>query len=228
MAVYQDQLTEYTHDPGFQDGEGKPIFWKRTRFELITSGKFWFSRTPDVRSSDWGVPYPMGAVWVQLKDRQTGAYLVHLNTHFEDGAEGEQSRVESSKLIVTRLAHLTHETPVIVTGDFNCNPWSAAYNIFAAGGFTDTYRAAGQADSVASSTFHGYRGQQYFSLEWGGELFWRVDWILTTCCTRPRCALDSRRFGHFGAPHSVGEVWAVHRAAGERDRWAAERITGEA
>jgi hypothetical protein len=56
---------------------------------------------------------------------------------------------------------------------------SAAYNRFMANGSTDTYRAAGNADSVDSSMYHGYAGQQYFALEWGAELFWRVNWILT-------------------------------------------------
>jgi endonuclease/exonuclease/phosphatase family metal-dependent hydrolase len=184
LDVLQAHLVGYGFDIGLAYDEGEytgysSIFWKEARFELIASGRFWFSRTPDVPSSDWGVPYPMGATWVRLRDVQTGALLLHLNTHFEDGPDGEQSRVESSKLIVARAAYLAPDIPVIVTGDFNCNPWCEAYNIFLAGGFTDTYRAAGQADSVDSSTFHGYRGKEYFSLEWGDALFWRVDWILT-------------------------------------------------
>jgi endonuclease/exonuclease/phosphatase family metal-dependent hydrolase len=68
---------------------------------------------------------------------------------------------------------------VIVTGDFNCNPWSQVYRTFVAEGFIDTYRAAGHGDSAASSTFHGFRGEKYFALEWGDQAFWRVDWILT-------------------------------------------------
>ena len=71
------------------------------------------------------------------------------------------------------------ELPALVTGDFNCNPWDPAYRIFMSNGFTDTYRAAGNADTEASSTFHGFRGKDYFGLQWGGSIFWRVDWILT-------------------------------------------------
>ena len=155
------------------------IFWKQSRFALVDSGNFWLSPTPDIRSNGWGVPYPMVATWVRLRDAQTGARWLHVNTHYEDGEDGEVARPEGSKLMVERVGQLAPGLPVIVTGDFNCNPWSPAYNIFLAGGFTDTYRAAGQADSAESSTFHGYRGREYFSLEWGGETFWRVDWILT-------------------------------------------------
>jgi endonuclease/exonuclease/phosphatase family metal-dependent hydrolase len=184
LEFYRKHLTEYDYELGLKYDEGEAyghssIFWKQARFDLIEAGQFWFSRTPDICSSDWGVPYPMGATWVRLQDKFTATQLLHLNTHFEDGSRGEQSREESSKLIVERIKHLAPNIPVIVTGDFNCNPWSAAYNLFQANGFTDTYRAAGNADTVDSSTYHGYAGQQYFALEWGAELFWRVDWILT-------------------------------------------------
>jgi endonuclease/exonuclease/phosphatase family metal-dependent hydrolase len=184
IDFYRQHLTGYEFDLGQQYGEEddpgySSIFWRQARFERIESGNFWFSRTPDIYSSDWGVPYPMGATWVRLQDRLSGAQLFHLNTQFEDGVEGEQAREESSKLIVARINQLAPDIPVIVTGDFNCNPWSPAYHHFLANGFIDTYRAAGNADTVDSSTYHGYAGQQYFALEWGAQLFWRVDWVLT-------------------------------------------------
>ena len=58
-------------------------------------------------------------------------------------------------------------------------PWHPPYRIFLEHDFVDTYRAAGHPDSAAASTFHGLRGDAYFALEWGGEVFWRVDWVLT-------------------------------------------------
>lgn len=184
LEFYRQQLIDYDEARGQEYGEEEdpgyaPILWKKARFEMLESDNFWFSQTPDIRSSDWGVEYPLGATWIRLQDKLTGIQLLHLNTQFEDGAWGEQSRQQSSKLIVERMTHIAPHLPVILTGDFNCNPWSSTYNHFLANGFTDTYRAAGNADSVDSSTYHGYAGRQYFALEWGTELFWRVDWILT-------------------------------------------------
>ena len=63
-------------------------------------------------------------------------------------------------------------------GDFNCNPWSSPYQTFLGQEFTDMYRAAGHGDSADSSTFHGFHGERYFALEWGDQIFWRVDWLL--------------------------------------------------
>lgn len=86
----------------------------------------------------------------------------------------------------------------MVTGDFNCNPWSPTYRIFLAAGFVDTFRAAGHGDDAGTSTFHGFRSADYFALEWGDQVFCRVDWILmrdgtakrvqTTSCTIVRDA----------------------------------------
>jgi endonuclease/exonuclease/phosphatase family metal-dependent hydrolase len=184
--TYQAQLAGYEHITGHMydnlpDADWASIYWKAARFALIDQGEFWFSRTPDVRSSDYGIAYPLGATWVRLQDRQTGAQFLHMNTHFEDGPDGETSRVEASKLMTARAAQLAPDLAAILTGDFNCNPWSMPYNIFLEHGFIDTYRAAGHGDSVMSSTYHGYMGANYFSPDWGGQvadLFWRVDWIL--------------------------------------------------
>ena len=201
LETYRRELSEYDHVVGNCYGDVEPaeyssIFWKSERFELLQSGEFWFSRTPDVPSTDWEVPYPMGATWVRLRRAEDGSELFHLNTHLDD--ESELSRVESSKLIVQRVTQLQERTaPAILTGDFNCNPWHHPYRILMDAGFVDTYRAAGHGDSASSSTFHGLRGESYFALEWGGETFWRVDWVLardgakrlqTTSCTIVRDA----------------------------------------
>ena len=183
LATYQDALGDYDHVPGNLYGDVEPtertsIFWRSARFDLVASGEFWLSRTPDQPSIDWDVPYPMGVTWVKLRRRDDGVQLLHLNTHLDD--ESAQSRLEASKLIVERIAQLQGgQIPAIITGDFNCNPWHPPYRGFMDQGYSDTYRAAGHADSTAASTFHGLHGDAYFALEWGEELFWRVDWILT-------------------------------------------------
>jgi endonuclease/exonuclease/phosphatase family metal-dependent hydrolase len=185
-TTYDQSLTDYRRVDGHMydeppDAAFASIYWRDSRFTLIEQGEFWFSRTPDVRSSDYGIAYPIGATWVRLQERQTDVQVLHTNTHFEDAAEGETSRIEGSKLMVAYAAQLAPDLPVFVTGDFNCNPWSVPYTIFVEHGFTDTYRTAGHGDSVASNTYHGYVGDHYFALDWGGaeaDLFWRIDWIL--------------------------------------------------
>jgi endonuclease/exonuclease/phosphatase family metal-dependent hydrolase len=183
LETYREQLTDYRSVLGNCYGDTPPqeytsILYKASRYELLDTGEFWFSNTPNKESIGWSVDYPMGATWVKLKCLLTGKQLIHLNTHFEDGPWGETSRVNASKLILARLEDLAAGLPVVLTGDFNCNPWSLPYRIFLDGGFIDTYRAAGNADTVASSTLHLYKGRDYFALEFGDQMVWRVDWIL--------------------------------------------------
>jgi endonuclease/exonuclease/phosphatase family metal-dependent hydrolase len=184
LDTLREHLGDYSLITGNCYGDTPPqeyssITYRTSRYELLDTGEFWFSETPDVESADWGVEYPMGATWVKLKCNQTGVKLFHLNTHYEDGPWGERSRVNASRLIITRIAQLAGNQPVVVTGDFNCNPWSEPYQMFHDNGFMDTYREAGNADSAESSSLHAYKGKEYFALDYGSELFWRVDWILT-------------------------------------------------
>jgi endonuclease/exonuclease/phosphatase family metal-dependent hydrolase len=166
--------------PG-SDEDLPAIFWREESIDLVESGLFWLSSTPDRRVADWGVPYPLTVDWARFRTRDTGAEFLHLNTQYEDGPDGEVSRPESSRLILRRIGELQQGEPVpaVITGDFNCNIWSEPYRLFVEAGCVDTYRAAGHGDSAASSTFHAFRGDGYFGLEWGDSVFWRVDWILT-------------------------------------------------
>ncbi len=180
-ATYAAHLADYQGIAVDDRGEDvAAVFWRADRFEEIAHGTFFLGGNPAARVPDWGSEDPLDATWVHLRCREDGQELLHLNTHFDD--ESEHSRVESAKLVVARLDTLQAErgdVPVVVTGDFNCNPWSPAYRVFLAAGFVDTFRAAGHGDSAATSTFHGFRGVEYFALEWGDQVFWRVDWILT-------------------------------------------------
>ena len=181
LDSYRQQLSGYKLLAGNCYGDVPPqeyssILWQAARFELVQSGEFWFSRTPDVASADWGVPYPMGVTWVILREMATGKQLLHLNTHFEDGADGETSRVEASKLITGRLDQIMPDLPTVLTGDFNCDAESWAYRHFLEHGFVDSYLALGHEEVT---TFHGFEGEGYDGRRWGGDKpHWRVDWIL--------------------------------------------------
>jgi endonuclease/exonuclease/phosphatase family metal-dependent hydrolase len=194
-ATYAAHLSGYDGITVDDRGEDiAAILWRADRFERHAYGTFFLGSDSTARVSDWGAEDPLDATWVHLRCRQDGQELLLLNTQFDD--ESERSRVKSAELVVARIDRLQAERgdiPVIVTGDFNCNPWSAASRIFLAAGFVDTFRAAGHGDSAGMSTFHGFHGADYFALEWGDQLFWRVDWILarggaarqvqTTSCT---------------------------------------------
>ena len=128
LATYGEQLSDYSHAIAGAHARNisNAIFWKTERWQPRDAGVFWLSRTPDVPGSDWGVEYPLGVTWVLLEETGTEARILFANTQFEDGPWGEESRTESSKLMLQRSPQLPGASPIILTGDFNCNPWSAA------------------------------------------------------------------------------------------------------
>jgi endonuclease/exonuclease/phosphatase family metal-dependent hydrolase len=172
------------------------ILWNTSTLERIEHGIFWLSQTPDSPSLSWDVPYPMVVSWVKLRRKSDGLTLLHFNTHLEDGPDGERQRVESSKLIAARAIQMqAGQYPLILTGDFNCNPGSDCYHNLVAAGFVDAFLSAGNVDGEISS-FHGFEGEAYDTVNYGGpdaDPFWRVDWIMLRQGAEPlrveRCAV---------------------------------------
>lgn len=48
LPDYDHMGTSVTGNPADTDCHNNPIFYKKERFELLDSGSFWFSETPDV------------------------------------------------------------------------------------------------------------------------------------------------------------------------------------
>lgn len=111
---------------GQDAGEFAPIFYRRDRFELLESGVFWLSETPDeIGSRGWDAALPRIATWAKFKDLQQEREILQLNTHFDH--RGELARVRSAELILSRLEQLAGGLPTVVTGDFNVTPSSDVY-----------------------------------------------------------------------------------------------------
>ena len=113
---------------GRQGGEFSAILYRTDRLELLGSGTFWLSPTPEVAGSKgWDTAIERIATWARFRDRRTGCRHLHLNTHFDH--VGERARQESARLIRRRLGVLAGSDPVVVTGDLNADPTSAPYRI---------------------------------------------------------------------------------------------------
>lgn len=110
-------------DDGAERGEHAAIFVRRARFEVLRSGTFWLSETPDQPSKGWdGRCCHRIVTWVALRDRQApgSAPFYVFNTHFDH--EGVVARRESAKLLLARRAAIAGGAPTLVIGDFNSAP----------------------------------------------------------------------------------------------------------
>lgn len=113
-------------EDGQTQGEYAPIFYRHARFELLATDTFWLSKTPEQPGSfGWDAACVRIATWARLRDKQSGATLLMLNTHFDH--RGQQAQVESAHLVRTFLNAQSPPSPAIITGDFNCTAQSSAY-----------------------------------------------------------------------------------------------------
>lgn len=154
------------------NGEQCGIFIRKERFEVLDSGQFWLSDTPDVKySKSWDSSLPRVATWLRLKDKQSdNREFLFANTHFDH--RGVEARRNSAALLRQRLAEMASDRPIIVTGDFNCGEGSEPWTELLSGGrLHDSFREFHQKKSDNEGTFHGFTGKP-------GQK--RIDWILTT------------------------------------------------
>ncbi|MCD7775145.1 MAG: endonuclease/exonuclease/phosphatase family protein [Clostridiales bacterium] len=134
------------------DGEYSPVFYKTDKYNLIDSGTFWFSNTPDKASSAWGTIYKRICTWAVLEDKETGFTFAVFNSHWDHISY--ISRNNSAELLLEKIEEYAPNMPVIITGDFNCKANTTAYETLINGGFVDSmYVSEITADM---GTYHGY------------------------------------------------------------------------
>ena len=110
-------------EDGKEKGEYSALWYKKNRFDLLDSGYFWLSETPEVPGSKgWDGACERIASWAKLKDKTSGKEFFALNTHLDH--VGVVARREGISLMLDRVNQLSGGLPVIVTGDFNSEPES--------------------------------------------------------------------------------------------------------
>ncbi len=107
-------------DDGAAAGETMAVYYLTGRFELLDSGTFWLSETPDTVSRGWDGACNRTATWVRLRDKSSGKEFCFMNTHLDH--MGEVARKEGIKLLTERVQAIADKrTPVVLGGDFNAS-----------------------------------------------------------------------------------------------------------
>jgi endonuclease/exonuclease/phosphatase family metal-dependent hydrolase len=105
-------------DDGKDAGEHSAIFYKKDRFNLLKTGDFWLSETPDKPGKGWDATCCNRICsWVYLEDKKTKKKFYAFNVHFDH--QGVVARKESSKLILSKIREIAGQTPALLTGDLN-------------------------------------------------------------------------------------------------------------
>ncbi len=136
-------------DDGRNKGEHCAIFYDRRRFQLLDSGTFWLSDTPEKPGRAWGEQFNRICTWVRLEDKVSDRGFFVFNTHLP---LVEEARERAARLLVERVRTRKPADPVILTGDFNCMPGSTPWKIFEAVGLANSEEVAGK--KPGTPTFH--------------------------------------------------------------------------
>ena len=116
----KDAMPDYGSEMAYRDNfilsEGCPIFYRTDKFELIDSGSFWLSETPEVMSKDWGSEHYRICVYVILKDITTGKEFAVFNTHLDHVSD--EARINGIKVVLDKISEFGN-IPAVLMGDLN-------------------------------------------------------------------------------------------------------------
>lgn len=143
------------------------VFYDTKRLEVLDSGDFWLSETPDKPGSiGAGLLMPRMVTWARFRDRRSGREFYYYDTHFpyRDGAEAEVTRERCAEQIRQRLARLPASSPFILTGDFNTSPDSRTH-----ASLTEVLhdaRTSAPRREGPDATFHDFTGHASRRIDW--------------------------------------------------------------
>lgn len=126
LVFLQEKWTAFDYagvgrDDGLQAGEYSPIFYRKSRYDLLEKGNFWLSPTPDVPSRGWDAALNRICTFVHLHDRLARRNLWVFNSHFDH--LGREAREKSAALIVRIISEMAQTGEgVVVMGDLNAEP----------------------------------------------------------------------------------------------------------
>jgi endonuclease/exonuclease/phosphatase family metal-dependent hydrolase len=144
-------------DPG--KGEGCPVMYDKTRWEVIRYGHFWLSGTPDIPGSNtWDAAFPRMVTFGFFRKLFTGDSILVINTHFDHISQ--PAREKSIELILEKFINEINIMPVVFMGDLNVTPDNPVYQkIRSVNTLTDSYLNKHPEESSDGATFHGWKNE---------------------------------------------------------------------
>ena len=164
MKVFKKELRDYSwvgleRDNGKAAGKGGeacPVFYLKAKYRLLDHGDFWISDTPDQPSYGPGAACKRICTWAKLKNRQTGAVYVHVNTHFDHVSE--EARVLGGEIVNRYIEEHFAGVPVVFTADMNTTEGGEAYGTMTTNLLNTRHEAA---DCEDFATFHACRPETH-------------------------------------------------------------------
>lgn len=146
-------------DDGNQKGEYSAILYNTQRIEVLESGNFWLSQTPDTPSLGWDAACIRICTWGRFKEKSSGQEFMVFNTHMDH--VGVEARIEGAYLIMEKIKELSNGSPYMLTGDFNVNQHHLSYRTISESGvLRDAYNLA-EIKYINNGTFNAFDSQRF-------------------------------------------------------------------
>jgi endonuclease/exonuclease/phosphatase family metal-dependent hydrolase len=201
---FREQLTGLAELPGYafvgrgrddgkEAGEHSAIFYKKARLQLLQTGDFWLSQTPDQPSKGWDATCCNRlCTWAKFKDLQSGREFFFFSAHFDH--EGTEARRQSGLLMVKKIKEIAQSTPVICVGDLNSTPDTEQVKTLQAQ-LGDAYLLTQTPAYGPVGTFNGF--------ELNAPLRDRIDYIFVSrgSTVRSYAVLTDSLRGHYPSDH---------------------------
>ncbi len=127
-TVFGYETRLFTND---NNDMSSPILYKRSRFELMDSGHFWYSETPD-RASNYEkdmAEYFQICTWVQLKEKSSGEVLFAYSSRIENqGSYVEAVPTKSLNQLFDTAGQHSDSAYVFMGGTFNVDYRDSVYS----------------------------------------------------------------------------------------------------
>ena len=146
---------------GYTTTSSNSIVYRSDIYQVVKSGQFWFSDTPDEVSNVWTAesePKPRVCTWARFRIIATGKEFYHFNIHLHNGSAYNilsdsyigDSRTKSLNLLFKRIQQEnTAGLPVIITGDHN-----------------ESDDSSNAVSDLGSDVYNAYRNSGYTSARW--------------------------------------------------------------
>jgi len=122
------------------DSNGVPIMYRKDRYTLVDTGKFYLSSTPEVPSKVEGSSGNRAGSWAFLKDKLTDKQILVVSTH--PCWTTDEVREKEVTNLLNYLKDKINANITFITGDFNSTPESEPYNRVIEFGLKDSYHTA--------------------------------------------------------------------------------------
>ncbi|MDO5523844.1 MAG: endonuclease/exonuclease/phosphatase family protein [Bacteroidia bacterium] len=182
-------------DDGKDAGEHSAIVYKKSRFDVLENGDFWFSETPGVPGKGWDATCCNRICsWAKFRDKQSGKEFFVFNVHYDH--EGREARRNSSMLLLRKIDEIVGGNVVFCTGDFNATPDDEPIQILANNGrLQDSYSISAQPPYGTEGTFNSFR--------LNSPMKGRIDyvWVSEGVAVNKYGVLNDMQYGRFPSDH---------------------------